>query len=355
VNRRQALEVLRAGPALVTGFPGDAVDIDGLLAHLIGSGFEGGIYLADLEMESLVWVHRGEAQDAWFFDVDGGEAVLAGAGGHDLFREMAANGSMLSVYVGAPPDVAFGQAAGPPSGAPATVFKVPGQTIVTSPVAPPPPQPVVEVSTVDVPALGSQAADPVVISPPPPSAAAAPAPPAVTPTAVEPVAAEAPVVESQPIVPPPVEAVSTPSVSKIAPPAPEPLAKKKRPAPDPAAEPEVAVPPQPLPAIDPPAPVEPSRRPWPRTLEGVAERVARHRGQRLAQRFTATLAAAIAPHGGRLEGTRVVAPPMSEAAWRVIVEAACEPIVAVAGRAFVDKTIAAAEREAVSGDSGSNR
>ena len=109
-------------------------------------------------------------------------------------------------------------------------------------------------------------------------------------------------------------------------------------------------------ATEPVAPVEASTRPWPRTMEGVAERVARHRGQRLAQRFTSTLAAALAPHGGRVDGSRVYAPPISEAAWRVIVETACEPIIAVAGRAFVDRTIAAAERDAAgAGDSGAAR
>jgi len=301
VNRRQALEVLRAGPALVTDFPGDAVDIDGLLAHLIGRGFEGGIYLADLEMESLVWVHEGEAQDAWFFDVDGGEAVLAGAGGHDLFREMASNGSTLSVYVGAPPDVAFGQAAGPPSAAPATVFKVPGQSLVTSQ---------------SIPAVEPAVMSEVVTAPP----------------VVEPVAS------------PPKEAGPVAPVSE-APPAPAREAPPAR-----AREAPVA------PATEPVAPVEASPRPWPRTMEGVAERVARHRGQRLAQRFTSALAAALAPHGGRVDGSRVYAPPISEAAWRVIVEAACETIIAVAGRAFVDRTIAAAERDAAgAGDSGADR
>lgn len=285
MNRRQALEALRAGPALVTDFPGDAVDIDGLLAHLIGRGFEGGIYLADLEMESLVWVNDGEAQDAWFFDVDGGEAVLAGAGGHDLFREMASNGSTLSVYVGAPPDVAFGQAAGPPSAAPATVFKVPGQSLVTSSSMP--------------------AAEP----------------------------------EAVPVAP-----------VREAPPAPAREAPPARPR-------EASVAPVPvLPVGEPLAPVEASTRPWPRIMEGVAERVARHRGQRLAQRFTSTLAAALAPHGGRVDGSRVYAPPISEAAWRVIVETTCESIIAVAGRAFVDRTIAAAERDAAgAGDSGAVR
>ncbi|MGH7186129.1 MAG: hypothetical protein ACREIB_07635 [Pseudomonadota bacterium] len=109
-------------------------------------------------------------------------------------------------------------------------------------------------------------------------------------------------------------------------------------------------------ATDPVPPIEASTRPWPRIMEGVAERVARHRGQRLAQRFTSTLAAAIAQYGGRVEGDRVYAPPIPEATWRLIVEAACESITAVAGRAFVDRTIAAAERDATAaGASGADR
>jgi len=40
-----------------------------------------------------------------------------------------------------------------------------------------------------------------------------------------------------------------------------------------------------------------------------------------------------------------VAPELSESTWRIVVEAACAPITAVAGRAFVDRTIAAADRD----------
>jgi hypothetical protein len=178
--------------------------------------------------------------------VDGGETVLAGPDGHGVFREMAAHGSTLSVYVGAPPEVALGQADGAPSAAPAA------------------------------------------------RARATAAPSAVEPTA------------------PPGE----------------------------------AGPPEPIVGIGPTPAAAPSARPWPRILEGVAERVARHRGQRLAERFTATLAAALAPHGGGAEAGRVWAPPLSEPTWRGIVEAACAPVVAVAGRAFVDRSIAAAEEDA---------
>lgn len=257
MNRRQALETLRAGPALVTGFPGDAVDIGGLLAHLIARRFEGGVYVADLEMESLVWVQDGAPQDAWFFDSDGGEAVLVGDSGHELFREMASNGAMLSVYVGGPPEAAFGPSAGPPSAAPATVFAVPAQKVVPAHAAP--------------------------LAAPPPT-----------------VAQEVPALVASP---------------------------------------------EPAPMI------EPSTRPWPLILEGVAERVARHRGQRLAARFISTLAGGLAPHGGRIVSTRIITPPMTESTWRAIVEEACAPVVAVAGRAFVDRVIAAAERDAMGGAS----
>ncbi len=262
MNRRQALESLRAGPALVTGFPGDAVDISGLLAHLIARGFEGGVYLADLEMEGLLWVHDGTPQDAWFFDSGGGEAVLVGDSGHESFREIASHGAMLSVYVGGPPE-AFGPSAGPPSAAPATVFAVPTQNVAA--VAAP------AVSPVPEPQIATAAA---VVAEPPPEPAA--------------------------------------TLDRV------------------------------------PAP-EPASRPWPLILEGVAERVARHRGQRLAAQFTSTLASAIAPHGGRIDGSRIIARAITESTWRVIVEAACAPIVAVAGRAFVDRTIAAAERDALGG------
>jgi hypothetical protein len=98
------------------------------------------------------------------------------------------------------------------------------------------------------------------------------------------------------------------------------------------------------PRVEPSIP-EPPSHPWAAILEDVAERVDRHRGPKLAARFAAALDAALAAHGGRLEGGRIVAPELSESTWRIVVEAACAPITAVAGRAFVDRTIAAADRE----------
>jgi hypothetical protein len=82
----------------------------------------------------------------------------------------------------------------------------------------------------------------------------------------------------------------------------------------------------------------------------MAARVVRHRGAKLAGQFAGALAHALGEHGGRLDGDRVVAPPLSETVWRTIVEAACVPIVSVAGRAFVDRTIAAAERAVLERD-----
>lgn len=93
-----------------------------------------------------------------------------------------------------------------------------------------------------------------------------------------------------------------------------------------------------------PAEVEPPAHPWPAILADVMARVARHRGPRLAAQFTGALDRALEPYGGRIEGGRVVAPSLPESAWRGIVEAGCVPVVAVAGRAFVERTIAAAER-----------
>jgi hypothetical protein len=94
---------------------------------------------------------------------------------------------------------------------------------------------------------------------------------------------------------------------------------------------------------------DPSPLPWPAILEEVAERVARHRGVRLASRFMAALEAALAPYGGRVINGQINTPPLARSTWRIVVETACAPVVAIAGRAFVDRTIAAAERHVAGG------
>lgn len=93
-----------------------------------------------------------------------------------------------------------------------------------------------------------------------------------------------------------------------------------------------------------PLEVEPPAHPWPAILTEVMVRVLRHRGPRLGAQFSSALARALEPYGGRMEGDRVVAPQLPESVWRTIVDAGCAPVVAVAGRAFIDRTIAAAER-----------
>ncbi|HET8678652.1 MAG TPA: hypothetical protein VFM39_00925 [bacterium] len=142
-----------------------------------------------------------------------------------------------------------------------------------------------------------------------------------------------------------------------------------RPAPEPAppARPEPAAPyavvgstgsrtPTPPAEVVPQTPPEedPSPLPWPEILEEVAERVARHRGPRLAARFMSAVASALAPYGGRVANGRIIAPTLARSTWRIVVETACGPVVAIAGRAFVDRTIAAAERHVAGGvkDSG---
>ncbi len=103
--------------------------------------------------------------------------------------------------------------------------------------------------------------------------------------------------------------------------------------------------PEPQPAIS----TEPPAHPWPAILEQVAVRVARSRGPRLAAQFAAALNRALERHGGSMDGERVRAPQLPESTWRTIVEAACAPIVTIAGRAFTDRTIAASERAVVDG------
>ncbi len=89
--------------------------------------------------------------------------------------------------------------------------------------------------------------------------------------------------------------------------------------------------------------VEPPSRPWALILPEVLATVEKRRGARLAGRFRSALSKALADFGGRLQGERILAPPLPESMWRVAVEAACAPVVAVAGRNFVDMAIAEAE------------
>lgn len=263
LTRRQTFDAIRAGPAFFAGLSGDEVDIDRLTAYLATRAFEGGICVADQAGEGVLWIRNGEPGEAWFFDASGHEAVLPSLYGHDLLRDIAARGGVVSVVVGA-----------------------------------------------------AEAEPPVML----------PAAPKDAPEAVAPAALTAPPAAALPpaVVPPPVRAPQVPV---------------EIPRPGPRDAPAVE-------AVEthPVIPEPPSRRPWPGILREVNARVVEHRGPRLAALFTAALAKALAEHGGAVEGDRVIAPPLPESTWRVVVESACAPIVSIAGRAFTDRTIAAAER-----------
>ncbi|MGH2403199.1 MAG: hypothetical protein ACRDGN_01935 [bacterium] len=250
MSRRAALEALRAGPALMANLPVDVVDLDRLIAHLVGRGFGGGLHIAGTGVEGLLWVYDGAPQEAWIFEAGGMEAALQGEPGRDIVRQIANKGGAISVHPGS---------------------------------APPPPAP--SVQKVEEPAHVEPP------RPPEPQYASAPIPaPAALPPRHEPVEASADV-------------------------APQ-------------------IPPE----------EDPSPLPWPAILEEVAERVARHRGPRLAARFMSAVGSALTPYGGRVADGRIVAPALARSTWRIVVETACGPVVAIAGRAFVDRTIAAAER-----------
>jgi hypothetical protein len=293
---RDSLDALRAGPALMAGLPGDEVDVERLIAHLVAHGFSGGVHLIDQDTESVLLVYEGAPRDVWFFESGGSEVALAGMLGHDLFHQMAARGGTLSVLIGDPPRPLAVEAAADvvaPVDAPAA------SVAVVVPAAPPVPQ---------APPPDPPAPEPVVVAPPEPARVA----PVVVAPSTEPAKAA-----------PPPEAVAVVSAS---------------------AAPPAEAGPTGAPKVEPSIP-EPPSHPWAAILQDVAERVARHRGAKLAARFTTALEAALAAQGGRLEGGRIIAPGLSESTWRIVVEAACAPITAVAGRAFVDRTIAAAERE----------
>lgn len=284
-TRRNTFETIREGPALFAGLPGDEVDVDRLVAHLAARRFDGGVCVSDRAGDGVLWIRDGEADEAWFFDASGHEAVLPGVYGHDLLRDIAARGGLIGVVVGAPEF-------GPPA---ITAPEPPevSQVFDAGPAAVVPPQWVGEPS--------KPAATPV--PPPEPATGAPPRPaPAAAAPQIPPPAVHAPVLQPEPLIP-------------------------------------TSLPDDEMPVIP-----EPPSHPWAGVLQEVGTRVVRHRGPRLAALYTSALAKALAEHGGRMERDRIVAPPLSESTWRVIVEAACAPIVSIAGRAFTDRTIAAAER-----------
>jgi hypothetical protein len=98
--------------------------------------------------------------------------------------------------------------------------------------------------------------------------------------------------------------------------------------------------------------LEPSVRPWPAILAEVLRRLVRQRGPKMGGMFSHALAQALAARGGRVDDEQVAAPPLPEPVWRQVVEEASAPVVAVAGRAFVDRLVAAAERAIAESEGG---
>jgi hypothetical protein len=293
-TRRHILDALREGPALFVGLPGDEVDLDRLAAHLAERGIDAGVYATDESLEGLLWIQQGAPGDTWFFEAGGQEAVLPVTTSRDLLLDIAARGGAISVYVATQPGLQpsqFAAAQEPPPFMFTDRPTVPYEAMTVHDVLPGqhemviPGEAALHEPRVDVTAASTTGAEAEGAEVPQAGAEG---------SGREPVPAD---------LVPPMDETGAAAVS-----------------------------------------MEPPPHPWPAILAEMAVRVVKHRGPKLAGQFTAALERALAEHGGRIDGDEIVAPALSETTWRAIVEAACAPIVAVAGRAFVDRTIAAVER-----------
>jgi hypothetical protein len=315
-TRRQVLDALRDGPALFAGLPGDEVDLDRLAAHLAEFGIDGGIYATDGSLEGLLWIQEGAPGETWFFEAGGQEAVLPVTTSRDLLLDITARGGTISVYVAAQPGgppLPFTTADEPPPfmftagpqgvREPPTVVYEPARA--SEPAAPEPPAPAAEQTAEQIAeALLRTLGTAAVTAPALETEAQMPGGVAGEPAVLRGAAAGA-------------DAPHEPSGAAVG---------------------------------------EPPAHRWPEILSEMMARVVRHRGPKLGAQFSAALEKALAEHGGRVEGDWVIAPPLPESVWRVVVDAGCAPIVAVAGRAFVDRTITSAERAVLETDrsSGAN-
>ncbi|MDR7419660.1 MAG: hypothetical protein QN178_12205 [Armatimonadota bacterium] len=303
-SRRHILDVLRAGPALFVGLPGDEVDMDRLAVHLAERGIDGGIYATDGSLEGLLWIQQGEPGDTWFFEAGGQEAVLPVATSRDLLLDIASRGGTISVFVGSP--------SGGTSSSLTTSHALPRFMFTDGPqVAQEPRGMVYETVGQFEPVAAREVSEP--------------APDRMSDNLSR-------ALETSGVVAPQVPNAESPTADPD----------------DAAIGGEAVIEPTPsataLDAAGPTIEVEPPAHPWSEILAEMSTRIVRHRGPKLAAQFSAALQKALAEHGGRVQGDAVIAPPLPESTWRVVVEAACAPVVAVAGRAFVDRTIAAAER-----------
>lgn len=100
--RREAIDALRSSPALFSGFPGEALDIDRLIGHLSARSFDGALHATDGVLEGVLWLQRGIPEETWYAEAGGSEATLPGASGPDLLRTIAERGGTVSVLCGPP-------------------------------------------------------------------------------------------------------------------------------------------------------------------------------------------------------------------------------------------------------------
>jgi hypothetical protein len=335
LTRRQTIDACREGPALFSGLPGNEIDLERLTEFAAARGLDAAIHVIDGTLEGILWLKGGAPGEAWFLEADGGETIVPIEPEQELLRDIAASGT-VSCYI-ASPEAATGTASRPASSASA------GARTETRRRPPAPAASAREVAGVadiplpnvlrDTPAATSDDRATAVDGRPADgspgdersshraSETTAPSPAREgtggrggSTTGSEPAAVVAPPAVAPPAVARPASAPAPPEVRE-----PE--------------EPAWRIAPQPAPS-----------KPWPAILIEVRARVAKHRGKRLAERFIGALGKALEAHGGRVDQDRVIAPPLSDEQWEGVIDAACGPVVAVAGRAWTNRTFHAAEQ-----------
>jgi hypothetical protein len=330
-TRRQTIDACREGPALFSGLPGNEIDLERLTEFAAGRGLDAAIHVIDGTLEGILWLKGGAPGEAWFLEADGGETIVPIEPEQELLRDIAASGT-VSCYI-ASPEAGAGAAPRPASSASAGARSEPRRRAPTeaAPAASAP-----EVAGVaGIPLPNVLRDTPAVI--------ADDRPPAVDrrPADGSSGGERSSRGASETTAPPPVReetdgrdgsAIGSEPAAFVAPPAAVPPAAPEVREP---AEPAWRTAPQPVPA--------PSK-PWPAILIEVRARVAKQRGKRLAERFIGALGKALEAHGGRVDQDRVIAPPLSDEQWEGVIDAACGPVVAVAGRAWTNRTFHAAEQ-----------
>jgi hypothetical protein len=336
LTRRQTIDACRGAPALFAGLPGNEIDLERLTDFVGAQALDAAIHVIDGTLEGILWVAGGAPGEAWFLEAEGGETIVPIEPEHELLRDIAASG-IVSCYV---TTIEAARALPPaerrkmprPRPAPGVRAAAGADAIDTS----------LPRILRTPPAAADRSAAPPLLEAPPTAAR----PPGAPPSEAPPSEAPHPQVDAPPTPSAPAwrhhATLSAPSPPVLSPSVPEPEAPSLG---WPARESRT---PEPFtshtPTPDRETAPEPATRPWGAMLAEVRVRVAKQRGKRLAERFIDALEAALHAYGGRLDGETVIAPPLSDGQWAAIVAGACAPVVAVAGRAWTDRTLEAAER-----------